>query len=57
MRGTYDREEMTFSLISPEQRVPKDHPLQYIKRLADRELSRFSGVQVVQKSDLRKFAI
>lgn len=31
-----------FSYLSPEQRVPKDHPLRMIRRLTDRALERLS---------------
>jgi transposase len=32
------------SLVSPEQRVPQDHPIRKIKVMADRELARLAGV-------------
>jgi transposase len=44
MRGQDERQETMLSLISPEERVPKDHPLRRIKQMADRELTRLSGV-------------
>lgn len=42
MRGTHERQETMLSIISPEQRVPKDHPLRRIKAMADKELHRLS---------------
>jgi len=43
MRGQSDRQETMLSLLTPEQRVPVDHPLRKIKVLADGELRRLSG--------------
>ncbi len=39
MRGTETKQATMLSLLSPEQRVPKDHPLRGIKRLADEALA------------------
>lgn len=44
MRGIADRQETMFSLVSPEQRVPQDHPIRKIKAMADGELARLSPV-------------
>jgi len=44
MRGSKTTQTTMLSLISPEDRVPKDHPLRRIKEVADRELSRLSRV-------------
>lgn len=44
MRGIYERQATMLSLVSPEQRVPKEHPLRRIKIMADNELSRLSSV-------------
>lgn len=44
MRGIYERQAAMLSLVSPEQRVPKEHPLRRIKIMADNELSRLSSV-------------
>lgn len=44
MRGTHERQATMLSIISPEQRVPKDHPLRKIKKMADDELKNLSRV-------------
>ena len=44
MRGISEKQAVMLSLISPETRVPKDHPLRRIKAMADRELERLSRV-------------
>lgn len=44
MRGTHERQATMLSIISPEQRVPQDHPLRRIKAMADKELHRLSPV-------------
>ena len=44
MRGRAERQETMFSLMTPAQRVPKDHPIRRIKAIADRELERLSPV-------------
>ena len=43
MRGSDDRTDHLFSYLSPEQRIPTDHPLRPIRRMTDaalRDLSR-----------------
>jgi transposase len=42
MRGTDDRQSQLFSYISPEQRVPKDHPLRAVRDLVDEVLHELS---------------
>jgi len=42
MRGTDDKQASMFSLISPEKRVPVDHPLRPIKAMADKILGALS---------------
>jgi transposase len=42
MRGISEKQAVMLSLISPESRVPKDHPLRQIKAMADQELKRLS---------------
>jgi transposase len=42
MRGTDDKQGMLFTFISPEQRVPADHPLRAIKAAADEVLEQLS---------------
>ena len=42
MRGADDQTGSMFSYISPEARVPQDHPLRGIRRMTDRALERLS---------------
>lgn len=42
MRGTDNKQASMFSLVSPEKRVPTDHPLRAIKLLVDRILAGLS---------------
>ena len=42
MRGRDERTESMFSYVSPEDRVPADHPLRSIRRITDRALERLS---------------
>jgi transposase len=44
MRGYLDRQTSMLGLISIEARIPSDHPLRRIKRMADEELKKLSGV-------------
>jgi hypothetical protein len=44
MRGQVDRQSEMLCLISPESRVPKEHPLRRIKRLVDGALKDLSPV-------------
>lgn len=44
MRGTVDRQETMLTSVTPEKRVPQDHPIRRIKEIADRELARLSPV-------------
>ncbi len=44
MRGDDTKQSTLFSLVSPEQRVPTDHPLRPIKALTERVLSSLSRV-------------
>lgn len=39
MRGTDDKQASMFSVVSPEQRIPMDHPLRRIKAMADEILA------------------
>ena len=43
MRGTDPRQEGMFSYVSPEARVPKDHPLRPIREMVNRALEELSG--------------
>jgi transposase len=42
MRGPDERSDFLFSYVSPEERVPADHPLRPIRRLVDAALARLS---------------
>jgi transposase len=42
MRGTDDKQASMFSVVSPERRIPADHPLRRIKALADEILTGLS---------------
>lgn len=44
MRGENTNQSAMFSMIAPEQRVPLEHPLRAIKKMADAELKRLSPV-------------
>lgn len=44
MRGTDTHQQMLFSYISPEARVPRDHPLRPIRTMADKALKELSPV-------------
>ena len=43
MRGTDIQQNAMFSYLSPEQRVPQDHPLRVIRQLTDEVLKRLWG--------------
>lgn len=43
MRGQLDPQSSMFHYFSPESRVPADHPLRQVKKLADRALGAISG--------------
>ena len=42
MRGADEQSGSMFSYLSPEERVPADHPLRGIRRMTDRALARLS---------------
>jgi transposase len=44
MRGFQDKQTSLLAMISIEARIPSDHPLRRIKKMADQELNRLSGV-------------
>lgn len=44
MRGQVDPQAALFTVVSPEQRVPKSHPIRTIKELADEQLRELSRV-------------
>ena len=43
MRGTDDKQASMFSVVSPERRIPPDHPLRRIKAMADEILAGLSS--------------
>src|SRR5262249_790850 len=43
MRGTDDQQNAMFSYVSPEQRIPAEHPLRKIREITDRALQQVSG--------------
>jgi transposase len=43
MRGTDDKQASMFSVVSPERRIPADHPLRRIKAMADEILAELSS--------------
>ena len=43
MRGIEKKQSNLFSYVSPEQRIPKDHPLRAIRKMVDRALKEMSG--------------
>ena len=42
MRGEDERQDAMFSYLSPEQRVPAEHPLRPIRRMVDEALKQLS---------------
>jgi hypothetical protein len=44
MRGADVKQAAMFSYISPEQRVPADHPLRKVREITDRLLNELSGL-------------
>lgn len=44
MRGEREQQQVMMFVISPEDMIPKDHPIRLIKKLADLELKRLSPV-------------
>jgi transposase len=57
MRGRIERQASMLSLKTPEQRVPKDHPIRRIKEIADCELERLSPVFDQMYSDGGRYSI
>src|SRR5205809_5873086 len=43
MRGADDRSDFLFSYVSPEHRVPADHPLRPLRTMTDAALTQLSG--------------
>ena len=44
MRGEIKKQASMWSTVSPEHRVPQDHPIRRIKALADKQLAELSTV-------------
>ena len=42
MRGIDTKQGSMFTLLSPEARVPKEHPLRALKRMCDEALARMA---------------
>jgi len=52
MRGGDDQQSTMFSYLSPEQRVPADHPLRAIRQICDRVLSQLSDLFATMYSEM-----
>src|SRR5579859_2455189 len=52
MRGADEKQASMLCLLSPEDRVPKDHPLRRIKKLADEALAAMSPLFDEMYSDV-----
>lgn len=57
MRGADDRSDFLFSYVSPEHRVPADHPLRPIRKMTDAALERLSGRFETMYSELGRPSI
>jgi len=57
MRGPDIQQETLFSTVSPEQRVPKDHPLRPIRRMVDVALKALDGEFNALYADLGRDSI
>src|ERR1700689_3314602 len=53
MRGPDHQQSAMFSYLSPEQRVPSDHPLRAVRQMADTVLTQLSQVFSKMYSDIR----
>jgi hypothetical protein len=51
MRGDDRQPDSMFSYVSPEQRVPSDHPLRAIRRLADEALRDSRGIALARRTN------
>jgi transposase len=52
MRGDDVQQSAMFSYLSPEQRVPADHPLRAIRRICDKVLEQLSGLFATMYSEI-----
>src|SRR6266542_5544938 len=57
MRGLDIQQSAMFSYLSPEQRVPSDHPLRAIRQITDRILAKLSRVFREMYSDMGRRSI
>src|SRR5580693_2139124 len=57
MRGPDHQQSAMFSYLSPEQRVPSDHPLRAVRQMADTILSQLSQVFSKMYSDIVRRSI
>ena len=57
MRGADDRSDFLFSYVSPEHRVPADHPLRPIRTMTDRALEQLSERFETMYSDIGRPSI
>ena len=57
MRGHDDQAAHLFSYVSPEQRVPADHPLRAIRQMTDRVLVTLSPKFTAMYSDIGRPSI
>ena len=57
MRGDDDQQEGTFSYISPEKRVPADHPLRPIRKIVDEILKEMSPTFALLYSNVERPSI
>ncbi len=61
MRGPDIHQETLFSTVSPESRVPKDHPLRPIREMVDEALkaldSEFQALYAVNRSPRRNCCV
>src|ERR1700684_2581675 len=57
MRGPDHQQSAMFSYLSPEQRVPSDHPLRAVRQMADTILSQLSQVFSKMYSDIGRRSI
>jgi hypothetical protein len=57
MRGTDEHNEQLFSFVRPDSRVPKDHPLRAIRRIANAALDALSDRFAALYSDVGRPSI
>jgi transposase len=57
MRGADDRSDFLFSYVSPEHRVPADHPLRPIRQMTDAALARISPQFAAMYSEMGRPSI